>query len=181
MTKEKLRKVLREKRNSLADKTEKSRLIIQNVVSSHAFQNASVVMLYRSAKGEVATDELWKICREQGKTCVFPKCVSKTKMIAVLAENEEDFSLSKFGILEPKSDEVFPKEQIDLVIVPALGYDQQNYRVGYGGGFYDRYLADYSGISIGLCFRELITATVFPNEWDIPVTLVVTEDGIQRA
>jgi len=180
MTKEELRKILREQRNSLTNKNEKSRLIIQNILSSPAFQKASVVLLYRSAKGEVDTDELWQLCRKQGKNCVFPKCISKTEMIAVSAENEEDFSLSKFGILEPKSDVAFPKEQIDCILVPALAFDQNNYRMGYGGGYYDRYLADYQGDTVGLCFSELLVTSVLPNEWDIPVSLVATEHGIHK-
>ncbi len=177
MTKEELRKTFREQRNSLTDKTKKSQMITQNIISSPIFQKASVVMLYRSAKGEVETDVLWQICKEQGKTCVFPKCVSKTEMIAVLAESEEDFSVSGFGILEPTSDEAFQKEQIDLIIVPALAFDRNNYRMGYGGGYYDRYLVGYQGVSVGLCFSELLVSSVMPNGWDIPVSFVVTEQG----
>ncbi len=180
MTKEEIRKILREQRNSITKKQEKSQRITEQVVSSADFQNASVVMIYRSAKGEVETDELWKICKEQGKICVFPKCVSKTEMIAVSAENEDDFSISGFGILEPVSDEAFPKDQIDLILVPALGFDRENFRVGYGGGYYDRFLADYSGITIGLCFGELISETVYPNEWDVPVTMVATENTMHK-
>ena len=179
MKKEELRKTLREQRNNLTQKEEKSRCITGHVISSLIFQNASTVMLYRSAKGEVNTEMLWKKCRELGKTCVFPKCVSKTEMIAVLAEGEEDFSVSGFGILEPISNIAFPKGNIDLVIVPAVGFDKNNYRVGYGGGYYDRYLADYAGNTMGLCFSELITENVFPSEWDIPVTFVATQEGIQ--
>ena len=177
MTKEELRKTFREQRNSLTDKTKKSQMITKNIISSPIFQNASVVMLYRSAKGEVETDVLWQICKEQGKTCVFPKCVSKTEMIAVLAESEGDFSVSGFGILEPTSDEAFLKEQIDLIIVPALAFDRNHYRMGYGGGYYDRYLVGYPGVSVGLCFSELLVPSVMPNGWDIPVSFVVTEQG----
>lgn len=178
MEKEELRKNLRERRNQLLQKEEKSHCITNHVVSSLVFQNASTVMLYRSTKGEADTGELWEQCQKMGKTCLFPKCVSKTEMIAVLATGENDFSVSKFGILEPISNEIFPKDKIDLVIVPAVGFDQKNYRVGYGGGFYDRYLADYVGNTMGLCFSELITETVFPNEWDIPVMFVATEEGL---
>ncbi len=178
MTKDELRKSLRQQRNNLSQKEEKSHRILEHILASSQFQNASVVMLYRSAKGEVDTEELWEKCRELGKTCVFPKCVSKTKMIAVLAEDEGDFSVSEFGIMEPTANEEFPKEQIDCIIVPALGFDQQNYRVGYGGGYYDRYLAEYQGVTLGMCFSELLLETVFPNEWDIPVSFVVTQEGV---
>lgn len=181
MTKADLRKTLRQKRNQLPQKEEKSCRILEHLLSVPQFQNASIVMLYRSAKGEVDTELLWQKCRELGKVCVFPKCISKTEMIAVSAKEETDFLTSDFGILEPSSNQEFPKEQIDLVIVPALGFDRKNYRIGYGGGYYDRYLADYRGNTVGLCFEELLTKTVFPGEWDIPVTMVVTEDGIQTA
>ena len=178
MTKEDLRNLLKTKRNSLPGKEEKSQRIIEHILSIPKFRQASVVMLYRSAKGEVDTEDLWKKCRELGKICVFPKCISKTEMIAALAEREEDFSVCRFGISEPVSDEAFPKEKIDVVIVPALGFDRQNYRVGYGGGYYDRYLSDYHGTAIGLCFSELLSETVYPNDWDIPVDFVITQDGI---
>ena len=177
MLKENLRKTLRDQRNNLPQKEKKSRLILEHLLSSSKFQKASVVMLYRSAKGEVDTEILRQKCRELGKTCVFPKCVSKTEMIAVLAE-EDDFSVSEFGILEPVSNEEFPKDRIDCIIVPALGFDRKHYRMGYGGGYYDRYLANYHGITFGLCYSDLLMETVFPDEWDIPVTVVVTEEEI---
>ena len=178
MTKNELRKTLRNQRNGLSQKEEKSHRITEHILSSPRFQSASVVMLYRSAKGEVDTQELWQKCRELGKICVFPKCISKTEMIAVLAERDENFSISKFGILEPISNEAFRKDHIDLIIVPALGFDKQHYRVGYGGGYYDRYLEDYKGTTFGLCFSELVLESVSPNEWDIPVHDVVTEYGM---
>ena len=179
MTKEELRKTLRQRRNNLSAKDEKSHLITEHILSFPPFQKASVVMLYRSAKGEVDTEELWKKCRELGKTCVFPKCVSKTEMIAVVAEGEGDFSVCEFGILEPVSNQVFSKEKIDVIIVPAIGYDQKNFRMGYGGGYYDRYLEHFFGITVGLCYEELLEETVCPGEWDVPVNFVVTEHGVR--
>ena len=105
MKKEQLRKTLREQRNNLSEKEEKSHRILEHLLSSPQFQKTSVVMLYRSAKGEVNTEELWKKCKDAGKICVFPKCISKTEMIAVLAKGEGDFSVSEFGILEPTSNQ----------------------------------------------------------------------------
>mgnify|MGYP003312767262 CR=1 FL=1 len=179
MTKEELRKTFREQRNSLTDKTKKSQMITKNIISSPIFQKASVVMLYRSAKGEVETDVLWQICKEQGKTCVFPKCVSKTEMIAVLAESEEDFSVSGFGILEPTSDEAFQKEQIDLIIVPALAFDRNHYRMGYGGGYYDRYLSVHRCCkTIAVCYNFQIMPMVPTDEHDVKPDMIITNDNI---
>ena len=178
MSKELLRKELREKRNLLSEKETKSQKIVNRLLETEAFSNAEVVMLYRSAKGEVGTDSLWEACKQAGKVCVFPKCVSDSEMIAVMAQEETDFTKSSFGIMEPASEQVFPKELIDLIVVPALGYDQSNFRMGYGGGYYDRYLEDFYATTVGLCFEELLVETVYPGVWDVPVDFVVTESDV---
>ncbi len=178
MSKEVLRKELREKRNLLCEKETKSQKITNRLLATEVFQNAEVVMLYHSAKGEVDTNALWEACKKAGKVCVFPKCVSDSEMIAVMAEKKTDFIKSSFGIMEPVSEQVFPKELIDLIVVPALGYDQHNFRMGYGGGYYDRYLEDFYGTTVGLCYQELLVKTVYPGVWDVPVNFVVTERDI---
>ncbi len=175
MSKEVLRKELREKRNLLCEKEIKSQQIVNRFLETEAFLNAEVVMLYRSAKGEVETNALWEACKQAGKVCVFPKCVSASEMIAVLAEGEEDFIKSSFGIMEPALEKPFPKELIDLIVVPALGYDRLNFRMGYGAGYYDRYLEDFYGTTVGLCYGELFVETVYPGVWDVPVDYVITE------
>ena len=178
MSKEVLRKELRAQRNLLPDKELKSRKIINRLLELEVFQDAEVVMLYRSAKGEVDTNALWEACKKAGKVCVFPKCVSDSEMIAVMAEGEDDFRKYSFGIMEPVSEQVFPKELIELIVVPALGYDRSNFRMGYGGGYYDRYLEDFYGTTAGLCFEELLVETVYPGVWDVPVDFVITESDI---
>ena len=65
---------------------------------------------------------------------------------------------------------------IDLVVVPALCCDKKNYRLGYGGGFYDRFLNDFCGIKIVCLPKKLLVDTVYPEEFDIPVDLVITEN-----
>ena len=179
MKKELLRQQLREKRNLLSEKESKSQKIINRLLDTEMFRDAEVIMLYRSAKGEVDTDALWDACKKMGKVCVFPKCVSDSEMIGVMAQEPMDFKKSSFGIMEPVSEQVFPKELIDLIVVPALGYDQHNFRMGYGGGYYDRYLEDFYGTTVGLCFEELLVETVCPGVWDVPVTYVVTQNDIK--
>ena len=72
---------------------------------------------------------------------------------------------------EPISDEV-EKNQIDLAIIPALCCDKNNYRLGYGGGFYDRFLVGFSGKKVVCLPKELIVETIYPNEFDVPVDFV---------
>lgn len=178
MKKQELRTVLREKRNQIKNREELSNIITENILLCEWFLNATTVMLYRSAKNEVITDFLWEKCREMGKICLFPKCISKTEMIAVLAEEPKDFSCSSYGILEPVSSVEYPKEQIDVILVPGLGFDRAKYRIGYGAGYYDRYLADYQGISCGLCYQALLCESVYPDAHDIALTYIASEEDI---
>lgn len=178
MTKQELRRILRTKRNQLSDIDSSSQKITEHILNAPWFMNAKTVLLYRSAKNEVITDFLWEACKQMGKACLFPKCISKTEMIAVLAETEQDFVTSAYGIREPASQAEFTKADIDLVFVPGLGFDTKKYRIGYGAGFYDRYLADFSGITCGLCYEALLCDTVFPDSHDVALSYVASEKGI---
>ncbi|MBQ7792589.1 MAG: 5-formyltetrahydrofolate cyclo-ligase [Clostridia bacterium] len=178
MNKQELRKDLRNKRNCMQNIELLSQKITQQILKAEWFLQAKTVLLYRSAKNEVMTDCLWQAAKQMGKTCLFPKCISKTEMIAVLAENEADFSSSAYGIMEPVSNLLFPKENIDLVIVPGLGFDKQKYRIGYGAGYYDRYLEGFSGVTCGLCYDTLLCETVFPDFHDVKLSYVATENCI---
>lgn len=180
MDKNTLRTKLRKLRNELPDVkiTELSQKITEQIIHTDWFICANTVMLYRSAKNEVMTDYLWDACMKAGKTCLFPKCVSKTEMIAVQIEKKDDFSLSHYQIPEPISDVEFPKSEIDLILVPGLGFDKTKNRIGYGAGYYDRYLSDFSGITCGLCFQLQLCESVFPDTYDIPLTYIATESEI---
>ena len=180
MNKKELRNSLRAIRNALPE-TEiaiASQKITEQIVKSPWFLSAKTVLLYRTTGSEVDTNALWKICIQMGKICLFPKCISKTEMVAVRAENEQEFQTGAYGIREPVSNEAFLKHQIDLVLVPGLGFDREKYRMGYGAGYYDRYLKDYSGITCGLCCEKTFMESVFPESHDIPLSYVATESGI---
>lgn len=180
MNKQDLRNKLRIKRNELSQSEINiaSQQITEQILAADWFISAKTVMLYRSAKNEVITDYLWEACRKMKKICLFPKCISQSEMIAVLAENEEEFSRSAYGIWEPVSHTEFPKKQIDLIVVPGLGFDKNKYRIGYGAGYYDRYLQDFSGVTCGLCYEALLCDTVYPDFYDISLSYVACENGI---
>ena len=69
---------------------------------------------------------------------------------------------------------IIKKDEIDLILVPGVGFDKNNYRIGFGGGYYDRYLKDFKGYTISLAFKEQIVEKVPTNEFDLPVDLVIT-------
>ena len=86
-----------------------------------------------------------------------------------------------FGILEPDTEcELIPKEEIDFVLTPAVAYDREGYRMGFGGGYYDRWLEGYEGVKIGLCREKVLREHVPVEPHDAHVDAVVTEERVIR-
>jgi 5-formyltetrahydrofolate cyclo-ligase len=91
----------------------------------------------------------------------------------------DNLTLHPFGMAEPSLDlpQVSPNE-IQLVLVPGLAFDHSGWRLGYGGGYFDRFLKDFGGLSVGVVYRDLLLETVPHGEYDIPMKWLVTEDGL---
>lgn len=87
---------------------------------------------------------------------------------------------NKFGLIEPPlGAEVVPLETIDAVLLPGLAYDLSGVRLGYGGGFYDRLLPNYAGLTVGVMWQELIVPAL-PHEWhDLKVQYLATQAGVR--
>lgn len=111
----------------------------------------------------------------------YPKMdVSNTTMHAIACAADEAFQMNQFGITEPLSNDVIPAGEIDLVIVPLLAVDEQGHRVGYGKGYYDRYLADcrQDCIKVGVSYFSPIKAIDDAAEFDIPLDLCITPEEV---
>jgi len=87
---------------------------------------------------------------------------------------------SAFGVLEPTGGEPLPPQALDGVVVPALAYDRRGYRLGYGKGYYDRFLAQLSphALTVGLIPSKLVVEQLPTDPWDVPVQRIVTEEGV---
>ena len=177
--KKELRKELINLRNSVENRTEKSENI-QNILCEQDFYKSSKnVMIYSGINSEVSTDLLIDKIFSDNKTAVFPKCKENFRMSAIEVKSKNDLEKKAYGILEPISDKAFSKDKIDLIIVPAIAYDTDRNRLGYGAGYYDRFLADFKGVKVGLCFRELLIFKKLPiSKYDIKVDIIITDDGI---
>ena len=91
-----------------------------------------------------------------------------------------DVTESKFKVLEPKSNQKMPKNDIDLMFIPGIAFNQSKYRLGFGAGFYDRYLTDYQNLSIGICYEFQIISEKFEENYDIPMNLLITENRVHQ-
>ncbi|MBR0414258.1 MAG: 5-formyltetrahydrofolate cyclo-ligase [Clostridia bacterium] len=175
MNKEQLRKHYKAMRREITSKTQKSESICRQVKSLPDWRTAAVVGLYASLPDEVDTAPLISAAIQAGKTVCLPKVNGKEMQFYQIAPDCA-YTAGAFGIREPCSDILIDKDRIDIMIVPLLAADEAHYRLGFGGGYYDRYLRDYSGTSIGIGFCEQLSPTPLPHEaHDIALEFLITD------
>ena len=172
-----LRKAIPENERAVIDA-----VICENVLACEAYRQASVVLTYLSMGAEVDTRGIIEVAWQTGKTVAIPRCVGPRQMRWFRITAFDGLEKSDFGVEEPAVDE--ENEQLMtgngmVALVPALAFDERGYRLGYGGGFYDTFLAEFEGTSIGLCrsaqFVESLEDMGVIGEYDLPVNQVVTE------
>ena len=162
----------------------KDERICQNILSSAAFRYADIILMYYPVKGEVNILPLMEAAVSAGKRVAFPRCCAQDhSMIFHYASSEEDFEKGAYGLREPFAslpafDPVTDGEKNVLCIVPAVVYDRRGYRIGYGGGYYDRFFGVFRPASIGVAYEEFIVKNVPHGRYDISVDVVVSERGI---
>lgn len=160
--------ILQERRNiSKLEKEEKDRIILKDIVSSKEYKEAKKIFIYVSLKDEVDTIELIRAALGDNKEVFVPYVISKDEgMIAVKIQTLEDLESGSYGILEPKdiSNSIKDNKELDLIIAPAVAMTKTGYRIGYGGGFYDRFLQNIGEdtVAIVIVYKEQIVN-------DIPV------------
>lgn len=151
-----------------------SHFIIEKLKKTDEFISANTVAIYLSYNHEVDT---WPLIKEMinKKTLCVPVIDKNNQMHFVKLDDLRCLEKNKYGIYEPVSGETIDKNNIDLIIVPIVAYNHDNYRLGYGGGYYDRYLFDYRGKTIGIAFRFQREDHYFPENHDIALNKIMTE------
>ncbi|KZE66425.1 5-formyltetrahydrofolate cyclo-ligase [Fictibacillus phosphorivorans] len=162
------------------DRITKSKAISNQLFDTTEWRKAQSIGITVSRKFELDTANIIKRAWEEGKKVGVPKCYSADKQMEFREiRSYEQLENVYMDLYEPKKDEtpLIPSEQIDLIIVPGLVFDKTGYRIGYGGGYYDRYLYAYSGQKISLAYTFQTTDKLPHEEFDIPVDQIITEDG----
>ena len=175
-----LRKKFKEIRNSVSDVRELSRQICSFVIESDFYKNADAVFTYYSDGSEVDTLTIIEKALRDNKKVALPKCSDRNgNMRFYYISSPEDLSEGMYGIMEPSAD--FPADDFSsksLCVVPGLSFDKDGYRLGYGKGYYDRFLSQFKGVSIGMCFDECLTSYLPRDEFDIKVDYIITNTKI---
>ena len=184
--KKQTRREMRRLRDSLSteDIHSKSRAIECKLWQLIDEQEVQSIMFYIDFGSEVRTQNSIIRSVDDGKIAIVPICSADEKrelLSSRLLDLQSEVEKSAFGILEPKPEfqRPFPPKKIDLVVVPGLAFDEKGYRIGYGGGYYDRFLTRCpQALHIGLAYEMQIIKCAFPSKWDIPVHKIITEDRV---
>ncbi len=139
---------------------------------------AQTILLFAGMGREIDTRPMLDRLFTQGKRVLLPRCISGNR-IEARVYHPTQLQRHRYGMLEP--DErcaIVPTHEIELILVPALCFDRSCYRMGRGGGYYDRLLADYNGCTVGLCRDALLADAVPRQPWDRPVQQVLTETQV---
>lgn len=178
--KEKLRKQMLEKRNGISEieRKKKSGDILQRFAESAIYKNAQCIDCYVSVGSEVETWSMLHQAWKDGKKVAVPVTEKNGMMYFMEIECIEQLSLTRLGLWEPKGRkewEHIPCEK-DVFLIPGLAFDCRGKRLGYGGGFYDRYLEKYRGFpTIGLGFEVQILENVPWEAYDMDLQYILTE------
>ena len=149
--------------------------IYNNLKGIEGIFDFDAYLIYASSPIEVDTRAFTRLLLSKGKAVAVPKCEGKN-MRFLLISSLSELIRSKFGVDEPIDGEEITDFRNTLCITPSLSFNEKGYRLGYGGGFYDRFFEKYDGIKLGICYEEF--CGMIPTDgYDIPVDTVVTEKG----
>jgi 5-formyltetrahydrofolate cyclo-ligase len=185
-TKPSLRKRILGRRDAIDPwtRTALSRAIVRDIVETFVYRRSNTIMAYASFGSELQTDEFVRHVLDQGKILLLPRVNRQEGSLDVYRVRDpvQDLRVGTWGIREPRPDRCarVDPHAIDFVLVPGVAFDTRGGRLGYGGGFYDKLLAD--GLSpgawlVGGAFEGQMVEKVPVDEHDVPMDVVVTENG----
>lgn len=175
--KKELRALCRSKRENIEDKEEKNAAVVSKILTMPQVQNADTLFLFYPLKSEINLLPLADYAKKNGKKVAFPLCEDKNGVMSFRFVNSlDELESGSFGTREPRGDAPEATPRNAVVFLPALAIDEKGYRLGYGKGYYDRYLAKYSDLkpfTVGVIYKELLFDEIPHDRYDIPCDAVV--------
>lgn len=175
MNKQELRRTIRERKRAMTEEeiVERSNALAEKFYNSPAYQAASTIYGYLPYNQEVRTVPMLQRALDEGKRVAVPKVYGE-EMRFIYLEDLTQVSKGYAGIPEPIADAPVAEDKRALVLMPGLAFDPQGHRIGYGGGFYDRFLAqEPHHPTLALCYEFQMQAHLDTEEFDIPVNTVL--------
>lgn len=175
MNKQDLRRTIRERKRAMTEEeiVERSNALAEKFYNSPAYQAASTIYGYLPYNQEVRTVPMLQRALDEGKRVAVPKVYGE-EMRFIYLEDLTQISKGYAGIPEPIADAPVAEDKQALVLMPGLAFDPQGHRIGYGGGFYDKFLAkEPHHPTLALCYEFQMQAHLDTEEFDIPVDTVL--------
>ncbi len=165
---------------------EKARLdgmIADRVARLYQYKSCKTLFIYVSTEIEVDTVGIIQRALREGKRVAVPRCIPGTRQMEFhYIESIDQLRPGSFRVLEPDQSRPIARDYgSSLMIVPALSLDSRGYRLGYGKGYYDRYIAGFTGPTAGICYAADCRRHMYHGRFDRPVDVIVTERSIRRA
>lgn len=156
--------------------------IAENLFNLDVYKKCKTVLAFVSKDIEVNTESIIATAFSDGKTVAVPRCDTKSNIMTFyIIKSRDDLEAGYYGIPEPKETCAALKDfNSSICLVPALVYDKKLFRVGFGKGYYDRFLNEYSGVSVGVCYSDCITEQLPKDDFDRPVNILITDSIIYR-
>ena len=157
--------------------------ILRRVTHTRQYRACRLVMVYVSTPIEVDTRGIIRRAFADGKRVAVPRCIPGTREMEFHEiRSMSELSPGTFGVLEPAEDAPVIQDFSDaFLIAPALAIDSFGYRLGYGGGYYDRYLARFDGRTAGICYASGYRYRINHGRFDCPLELIITERFVRLA
>lgn len=180
MTKEEIRDFIKSKRRELTKNiiAEKSRIITDTVFQLSCYKAAKTVMTYISSFNEPSTFEIIRDVIKHKQLVVPVSNTDDFTIIPSYLRSENDLVKGAYGIYEPKKILSADISSIDIALIPGIAFDRTGARTGFGKGYYDKFLSDFSGVKIGICYDFQLFDEIPSEKHDIRMDMIISEKGI---
>lgn len=184
MDKKEIRKIYLKKRNLLNEKdiNELSFRISENIFETEIYKTSKSIFTYINMGSEVITTSIINRALKDNKIVAVPVMTSaKHEMVFIKINSLNNLKKNDFGILEPEieNENIIKSDKNTLILVPGLAFSKTKYRIGYGGGYYDKYLNENVSLeNMGICYNFQIIESVSYSCFDKKVDIIVTDERI---
>ena len=157
--------------------------ILSRLTGLSQYKDAKLLLTYVSVNDEADTYELINRALSDGKKVAVPRCVPNTRLMEFYYINStNELKAGAFGVPEPnpETEELVEDFSDSICIIPGICFDKSGYRLGYGKGYYDRFLCNYKGSTVGICYSSCVEYKLIHGRYDQKADVVVTEKYINR-
>jgi len=154
--------------------------VCRRFLALNSYRYADTVLLYSPLKYEIDTSYILNDALKKGKRVAFPRCLDGNRMVYHLVTSPDQLVCGMYNIKEPKEDLPIYENGKDnsICIMPGIVFDKRGYRLGYGKGYYDRFLSSFKGIKAGFVYSDFIIDQLPNGRYDLKADIIITERGV---